>query len=407
MGFFAESEITSSKPRSLIPHCGACGLYKTCKTPKLPVRGKGGKRILIVGNRVSETDDEQGKHFAGSTGRELRLMTSKLGIDLLQDCWLTNALICHSSQNPTQQQLQNCLPNIINLIKELQPHVVIPMGDFAVQSAMSWLWDDSVGDAERWYGWNIPAQSINAWVCPTFHPINAEENKNKDLVYRIMQQQLEQACSHDAAPWQTIPDYKKQIEVIYDDEKVEKVIRSFLKQARKRDIPIAFDYETDRLKPDHPKRRIVSCSICFGGSRTIAFEWTKRTRAAVRRLLLAKYVRKIASNLKFEEGWTITEFGHGVENWFWDTMVNAHVLDNRKGITSIKFQAFVRFGQSLYNKAIEPYLKSVDEHEGGNSPNQIDKIDLESLLVYNGLDSLLEFLVAEEQCAEAGIEFWV
>jgi hypothetical protein len=88
--------------------------------------------------------------------------------------------------------------------------------------------------------------------------------------------------------------------------------------------------------------------------------------------------------------------GHGVKNWAWDGMQAAHVLDGRTGITSLKFQAFVQFGLPLWNKTVEPYL----EADGGNQKNRIDKCDLHELLLYCGLDSLIEFRLAKKQMKE-------
>jgi hypothetical protein len=72
-------------------------------------------------------------------------------------------------------------------------------------------------------------------------------------------------------------------------------------------------------------------------------------------------------------------------------MQAAHVLDNRHGITSVKFQAFVRLGVSLWDKDVSPFL----EVDGGNQPNRIREVDLRQLLVYNGMDALLEYKLAE------------
>ena len=74
-------------------------------------------------------------------------------------------------------------------------------------------------------------------------------------------------------------------------------------------------------------------------------------------------------------------------------MLAAHVLNYARGVTGLKFQAFVLLGAESYNNHIEPFLKSV-----GKSPfNRIQDIDLKDLLLYNGLDSLLEYKVAMKQ----------
>ena len=74
-------------------------------------------------------------------------------------------------------------------------------------------------------------------------------------------------------------------------------------------------------------------------------------------------------------------------------MLAAHVLDNRPGITSLKFQAFVLLGQENYNSHIKPFLKA----KKGSKFNRIHELDLNDLLLYGGLDSYLEYWVAMKQ----------
>ena len=75
----------------------------------------------------------------------------------------------------------------------------------------------------------------------------------------------------------------------------------------------------------------------------------------------------------------------------------AHTLDNRRAISGLKFQSFVRLGLESYNDHIEPYLKS----KGNKRANQILKqISLHDLLFYCATDSLLEWLIAQIQMKE-------
>ena len=107
----------------------------------------------------------------------------------------------------------------------------------------------------------------------------------------------------------------------------------------------------------------------------------------------ATKLKKIASNLKFEERWTRAKLGHGVVGWHWDTMLAAHLIDNRPHITSIKFQAFVLLGVADYSSHVEEFLKPI----GDSDYNRVEEMNEEDLLLYNGLDSLLEFKVMKKQ----------
>ena len=155
---------------------------------------------------------------------------------------------------------------------------------------------------------------------------------------------------------------------------------------------LSFDYETNCLKPEGEGTEIVSCSVCWRGRRTISYPFVGEAVEATSDLLKSSML-KIAANLKFEDRWTRVKLGHKVENWYWDTLLGAHILDNRSEITSVKFQAFVLLGQECYNKHIEDFLKP----KKGNRFNRIRELDLTDLLLYGGLDSCLEYWIAMKQ----------
>jgi hypothetical protein len=94
-GFFTRSEMLQVRaPKAVSPRCGACGLFKTCNSPKMPVDGRGRAGILVIGEAPGREEDEQGRPFVGATGQLLRDTMEELGVDLRQDCWLYNSIIC-------------------------------------------------------------------------------------------------------------------------------------------------------------------------------------------------------------------------------------------------------------------------------------------------------------------------
>jgi hypothetical protein len=85
-------------------------------------------------------------------------------------------------------------------------------------------------------------------------------------------------------------------------------------------------------------------------------------------------------------------------------MIMAHILDNRPGVTSLKFQAYVQFGIVDYASAITPYLRSKDS-SNGNSINRIFELlskpgGMQMLLKYVGYDAIMEYRLAKQQQAE-------
>jgi len=104
--------------------------------------------------------------------------------------------------------------------------------------------------------------------------------------------------------------------------------------------------------------------------------------------------------MKFEERWSKQKLGTGVAGWYWDTMLAAHILDNRSDICSIKFQAYIHLGIPDYDsKLIEShFLRSVDGTANGF--NRIRELGVNDLLRYNGMDSILEYRIAMKQMAQ-------
>lgn len=162
-------------------------------------------------------------------------------------------------------------------------------------------------------------------------------------------------------------------------------IRSFIGNK-----PVAFDYETDRLKPDSKGSSIISCSM-DDGEKCISFPWSDGIKSSMREFLFSN-TPKVGWNAKMEERWTIHEFGKGVSNWISDGMLTAHGLDNRPGIKSLKFQAFVWLGQVSYDAEVQKYFEAPTV----NSPNNIRELckspaGWKKLLYYGGLDAVLEW----------------
>lgn len=388
-GFFSESEFSSRQPLSLVPSCGKCGLHKTCQSPKMPVAGKGKKKILVVGEAPGKNEDTQNLPFVGDSGQLLQRTFDDLGYNLFRDCWVTNSLICRPPKNaaPTSQQIEYCRPNLFNLINDLEPVVVILLGTPAVQSLIGHLWRSDPGGIFRWAGFQIPCREHNCWVCPTYHPrfvLGSEKNPVVDILFR---DHLRSALRKKKRPWDVIEDPRDYVTIYADPEEAVDHIDEFSRS----EIPVAFDYENDCLKPDRDDAEIVCCALS-DGVRSIAYPWLGNAVNATRKFLRSK-TPKVASNLQHEERWTIKKLGAPVKNWHHDTMLTAHILDNRQGASGLKFQAFVNLGVAGYDDHISGFLKSKDS----NTKNRIREVDIESILLYCGLDALLTILVYQKQ----------
>ena len=390
-GFFSQSEIDRLAETSGGPRCSSCGLSRGIQSPRMAVTGQGRKRILVVAEAPGSEEDVQGTQLVGPTGRLLRKELRRLDVDLDRDCFRTNAVICYpNGKQLTAKHVKDCRYHLLRTIRELKPEVILLLGGKAVASLIGWLWGEAPGKMERWAGWKIPSQRLNAWICPTWHPayLLRERDAVLDLWFR---RHLKAAVALSGRPWHDgPPDYPSQVERLYDPVRASERVLGMVGG----EGPIAFDFETDRLKPDHPDASIISCSVSDGKT-TIAFPWVGEAIPSMGKLLRSDRP-KIAANMKFEERWTRRVFGHGVRNWAWDTMQAAHILDNRRGVSGLKFQAFVYFGVGEYDNEVKNYI----EGEGGNGPNRMREVKMADLLLYNGLDSLLEWKLAKVQRKE-------
>jgi len=391
-GFFSASKTT--KPPSIVPRCGLCGLHKQCKSPRMPVTGEGLRKILMVAEAPGEQEDEEGVQLVGKVGQHFRKILRKLDVDLDRDCWKTNAIICRPPDNDIKDQhVEACRPCLMKTIEELNPDVIVLLGGKAVQSLIGRIWRESPGGVSRWVGWRIPSRELNVWVCPTWHPSYLLRKANV-VLDRQFEQQLEKALELRGKPWGDDGACEPIIERIYDSAEAAAAIREMSAVSQ----VVSFDYECDRLKPDHRDARIV-CAAVSNGERTIAFPWAREAITAMATMLSGP-VPKIGWNIKFEERWTRRVFGHGVNNWVWDGMQNTHILDNRKGITSLKFQMFVQLGVGEYDATVSPYLKA----SSGNEPNRIRQVEMSDLLLYNGMDAWGTIEVARIQKREISDE---
>lgn len=388
-GFFTSTTQTR-QPLPLLPECGSCGLYKTCLSPKMKTDGDGQRKILICAEAPGSEEDQQGKPLVGPSGTLLQKTLAKFGIDMRRDCWLTNSIICRPPKNSLPpKSIGFCRPNIMGEIKRLNPEVIILLGTPAVKSVIGWLWKEDPGGITRWAGFKIPCQKPNAWIIPTYHPAallySQKENRNGQID-PILQMQFEEhlktASETLGRPWKAVPDWKREIELVYSPDAVASILRKMIAKGG----IVAFDFETDRLKPDHPDAEIVCCSVCWQGKKTIAFPWKGEAITAMRELVRSD-LGKVIGNAKFEIRWCIAKLNTRIRNVIGDTMLDAHVLDNRKGITGLKFQVFARLGQESYDDHIKLFLK----REGGNGKNQINKVNFRDLGLYCGFDSRLEW----------------
>lgn len=391
-GFFSKKETESkTRPDGKILSCISCGAYRLCNSPKLEVTGNFKKKILIISQSPEQIDDNTGQPFSGTIGSFLKKALRRHDIDMYEDCLLTYATKCRMPKDrpPTTIEVECCRKFVISIVETEKPKVIILLGQSALFSVIGNRWKKDLGNIEKWRGWSIPDQDLKAWICPVFHPLMIFQSKNT-VLQTIFENDLKNAIEKvdTQFPIYVEPD----IEIIED-----------LKDIHLADRYSAFDYETTGLKPHGEGHEIICCSIADTPNHVYVFMMPKKKkdRQPFLDYLADDTQRKIAQNMKFEHTWSAIILGIKVVGWEWDTMLATHSLDNRVGVSGLKFQTYVQLGIIDYSSEIEPYLKAVEE-KNGNSANRIKELvalpgGAEKLMKYCAYDSVYEYRLAQIQ----------
>ena len=404
--FFSIDKVKSNNINLKNPQsCTSCGLYKKCKSSRMKPNGKNRKKVMFIGDFPNEIDDRRNKQWQGRTGRLLQNTLKKFGFDLFSDGVSYNSVNCKTSKNrnPTSNEIYCCRPNVFKAIKQHKPHIVFLLGNIPIESVIGGRWKKDLGGIAKWRGWQIPDQELKCWICPIYHPSfvsRNEDRQGRNQALSIWERDIYNGLQLIDKP---VPDYSNvQMEFIKNN----KDLRKLCSQMKKADL-LSFDYETTGLKPHADYQKLVSTSVAFDGK---CYAWmnvepnkhfmSKRWWALTWKKVLTSNVPKAAHNLQMEEEWSYWKLGTPVNNWKICTMNSSHCLDNRSGITSLKFQTYVNFGIVDYDSNINNYLKSPDNKLGANSVNRIfdfiKEYGEDELLKYNAYDSYWGLLLAQK-----------
>jgi uracil-DNA glycosylase family 4 len=389
-GFFSKKETASdARPDGRHRSCVSCGLSKGINSPKMKPSGGFKKGILNIGLVPGKIDDRKGTPFQGKEFRMLKKHYTDLGIDLYEDCLNTYAVHC-ASEEATLYHAECCRKTTLKIIKKYKPKVIVLFGKLALFSLIGHRWKKDFGEYHKWRGWQIPDQDLETWICPV-PELSSILDSPSGIDEVIFRQDLEKAVALIDTPLRTYPEP----EIIYL-EKEELTVLDSIQVGN-----IAFDYETTGKKPQGEGHAIVCMSVAVSENKVYTFMIPKRRkyRKPILNLLTRESVGKIAQNMKFEDTWSTVILGVTPVNWIYDTMLASHIIDNRTGVTGLKFQTYVQFGIIDYDSGVAPYLRAKDD-KNGNAINQVwelvEKPDgKKELLKYCGWDSILEYRLAE------------
>lgn len=402
-GFFQKDDVSHGarvKPKQKVEAfgtCETCGLYEHGNSVK-PF-GENKKRIMIVTETPSEGEARKGKMWSGEQGQLLRSILRENGIDLNRDCVSTYAVRCGlpEDRNPQPNEIVGCRERLFKAIAKYEPRLVVSLGYFALFALIGHRMGDGLGGTlDRWRGAKIPYHEIGAWLCPTFHPVYvmaSERNPNVELFWeRDIKNAIRQMDKDIPSPVD-----EDSVDVLVEPKEIKDRLDYLV--SRPSEIIAAVDWETTGLKPHAKGHKIYTAGFSTGEDNTFAFKVEPQYKERLVNIALSRNVAKVAANMKFEDTWARQCLGTHINNWYWDTMVAQHVIDNRRYITGLKFQSAVRYGVWDYDSEISPYLKAEDE-SNANAFNRIYQAPLPKLLKYNAMDCLLEYKLHKDQIPE-------
>lgn len=260
------------------------------------------------------------------------------------------------------------------------------------------------------YGYTMPDVENNRLLSFIYEPSsNALMGDRKDkyvlertIFHRTMQQAAKRIGSIIEKRWKYPIKYCK---VLNEEEalvELDKILDGEYEQF------IAYDYEATGLKPFREGQTLYTCSISPNPEYSFAFIMTDATNEKLKKILANIYIPIVAANNPYEYKMGKELLGFTVNNFLYDCCLGQHMLDLRRGVVSVKFQARMRYGVKDYEKPMKQYLVPSDEEcdaNGANAINTIMSAPIKSLLLYNALDSLLENWIARDSMDELGMEY--
>ena len=109
-------------------------LYKTGHNMVI-YRGNPNADLMIVGEAPGANEDQQGKPYVGRSGKLLDKILESVGFDSQNGVYVTNTAFRRPPENrdPSQEELDFYLPYLLDLMRIVDPKVVLLTGRFSMR----------------------------------------------------------------------------------------------------------------------------------------------------------------------------------------------------------------------------------------------------------------------------------
>lgn len=166
----AEKEAAMASLRERVLGCMKCPHLASSRKSVVFGVGNVHSPLLFVGEAPGADEDEQGEPFVGRAGQLLTKIIQAMGLSR-QDVFIANILKCRpdtpgqtaGNRKPTMEEMQTCMPHLLEQIDIIQPKVIVALGATAVEGLLG----KTLGITRLRGQW----QSFHSTpVMPTYHP---------------------------------------------------------------------------------------------------------------------------------------------------------------------------------------------------------------------------------------------
>jgi len=299
-----------------------------------------------MGEAPGRVEQQKGAPFVGASGKLLDKILEHYGIER-SSTLLTNACLCRPPDNatPSANAIHSCRPRLLQELQDRGVEKVVALGNTATGTLMG----TKGGITKLRVGPPRPVSELGLEVIPTFHPAACLRPKGDGFFPSIVNDFGKLIRSNDG--W-TEPVY-----LVADDRST--ALRAISELP---DTGVSVDIESDVDKDasfEHSSRHRLLC-VGIGyrpGGVLVLGETVVNDPTVLQRLgsYLRSHNRIIAQNGKFDLEGLYHRIG-AVRLWF-DTMLASYVLDERRGIHGLKYNAVELLGTPRYDDDIKRYLK--------------------------------------------------
>ena len=142
-------------------------------------RGNPDARLLIIGEAPGPEENIKGKPFVGRAGQMLDKILQAASFDPEKDVYITNSVFRmppgedgKAFRKPSDQEIDYYRPFVFEIIRLIDPRVILLTGNVACQSVLRKTGITSLRG--KW------TQMDRSWVMPIFHPSYLLRNPTRD-----------------------------------------------------------------------------------------------------------------------------------------------------------------------------------------------------------------------------------